>query len=98
YWALLPLVARAQAGGGPQLYGMLLAAIGGGAIAGAFAIPWLRAKLGADGLVAAGQLGTALAMLLFGFAHEPVVAIAASLLAGVCWIAAVSTLNVSTQV
>lgn len=98
YWALLPLVARTQVAGGPQLYGLLLAAIGGGAIAGAFAIPWLRAVLGADGLVAVGQLGTALAMVLFGFAREPAIAVAASLLAGVCWIAAVSTLNVSTQV
>lgn len=98
YWALLPLVARTQVGGGPGLYGLMLAAIGGGAVAGAFAIPWLRAKLGADGLVVAGQIGTAVAMLGFGFAREPASALAASLLAGVCWIAAVSTLNVSTQV
>jgi predicted MFS family arabinose efflux permease len=98
YWALLPLVARKQVAGGPELYGLLLAAIGGGAIAGAFAIPSLRAKLGADGLVAAGQVGTALAMALFGIAREPAIAAMASLIAGVCWIAAVSTLNVSTQV
>jgi predicted MFS family arabinose efflux permease len=98
YWALLPLVARTQIAGGPQLYGLLLGAIGAGAVGGAFVIPWMRATLGADGLVAAGQAGTALAMVLFGFAREPAVAIAASLLAGVCWIAAVSTLNVSTQV
>jgi branched-subunit amino acid transport protein len=89
---------RTQVAGGPQLYGLLLAAIGGGAIAGAFAIPRLRAKLGADGLVAAGQAGTAVAMALFAFAREPAMAVAASLVAGVCWIAAVSTLNVSTQV
>jgi len=28
YWALLPLVARSQIGGGPELYGLLLGAIG----------------------------------------------------------------------
>ena len=98
YWALLPLIARTQVAGGPELYGLLLASIGAGAIGGAFAIPWLRARLGADGLVAAGQVGTALAMLLFGLARQPAMAVAASLLAGVCWIAAVSTLNVSAQV
>jgi predicted MFS family arabinose efflux permease len=98
YWALLPLIARTQVAGGSTLYGVLLGAIGGGAVAGAFAISWLRAKLGADGLVVAGQVGTALAMALFGVARAPALAAAASVLAGVCWIAAVSTLNVSTQV
>ena len=98
YWALLPLIALTQVTGGPQLYGLLLGAIGGGAIAGAFAIPRLRTKLGADALVAAGQLGTALALAMFALAHEPALAVVASVLAGVCWIAAVSTLNVSTQV
>ena len=34
YWALLPLVARTQIGGGPTLYGILLGAIGAGAIGG----------------------------------------------------------------
>ena len=98
YWALLPLIARTQVAGGPRLYGLLLGAIGAGAIGGAFAIPWLRDKLGPDRLVALGQAGTALAMVMFAFAREPLLAATASLLAGVCWIAAVSTLNVSTQV
>ncbi len=45
YWALLPLVARSQIAGGPALYGMLLGAIGASAVAGAFALPWLKASL-----------------------------------------------------
>jgi MFS family permease len=49
YWALLPLVARNQITGGPDLYGFLLGAIGAGAVVGAFALPWLKAKLGPDG-------------------------------------------------
>jgi MFS family permease len=39
YWALLPLVAREQVVGGPELYGILLGAIGMGAVAGAFSLP-----------------------------------------------------------
>ena len=39
YWALLPLLARQQIGGGPELYGILLGAIGTGAVAGAFVLP-----------------------------------------------------------
>ena len=42
YWALLPLLARDQVAGGPQLYGTLLGMIGAGAVIGAFALPWLK--------------------------------------------------------
>src|SRR5690606_22992678 len=34
YWALLPLIARQELGGGPAGYGVLMGALGGGAIAG----------------------------------------------------------------
>lgn len=98
YWALLPLVARNQLRGGPQLYGLLLGAIGVGALAGALVLPRLKALLGADHLVAAGSAGTALALLLFGLAREPAVGVAACLLAGFSWIAVLATLNVSAQV
>lgn len=98
YWALLPLVTRTQIAGGATLYGLLLGAIGVGAIAGAFALTWLRAKLGPDRMVAAGTTGTAVALLLYAWADEPVTALAASLIAGASWITTLSTLNVSAQV
>ena len=97
YWALLPLVARTQIGGGPTLYGILLGAIGAGAVVGAVVLPRLRARFSSNTLVAAAAIGTALALGLFGVAREPWTAFAASLLAGSCWIAAVSSLNVSAQ-
>jgi MFS family permease len=97
YWALLPLVARNQVGGGATFYGVLLGAIGASAIGGVFALPWLKANLGPNRLVAAGSIGTAVAMTLYGVASGPVTALAASLIAGVCWIAVLSTLNVSAQ-
>ncbi len=97
YWALLPLVARNQIGGGATLYGVLLGAIGASAIGGAFALPWLKATLGPNRVVAAGSIGTTLAMVLFGAAHRPLAAFAASIIAGVSWIAVVATLNVSAQ-
>ena len=97
YWALLPLVARNQIGGGPQLYGVLLSAIGAGALAGAFGLSMLKSKVSANRLVAAAEIGTAAALVLFGLAREPVTAVAASIVAGVCWIAALSSLNVSAQ-
>ena len=98
YWALLPLVARRQIDSGPGLYGVLLGTIGFGAVSGAFILPWLRERLGADGLLASGTVGTAAATLLFGASRVPAVALVASLIAGVSWIAALSSLNVSAQV
>jgi MFS family permease len=97
YWALLPLLARSQIAGGPELYGVLLGAIGAGAVGGAFALPRLKARLGADRLAVAGTVGTAGALALYAFAHTAAVAIVASVVAGACWIAAISTFNVSAQ-
>jgi hypothetical protein len=98
YWALLPLVARDQITGGATLYGLLLGTIGVGAVAGAFAVPWLKSRLGADGLVAVGAMGTAIALLLFAFARQAATAFAASATAGISWIVVLVTLNVSAQV
>ncbi len=97
YWALLPLVARTQIAGGAQTYGVLLGAIGAGALGSAFVLPHLAAKLGADRMVVAGTAGTAVALVLFGIAHQTATALLASLLAGACWIATLSSLNVSAQ-
>jgi MFS family permease len=98
YWALLPLVARDHIGGGSALYGVLLGVIGASAVTGAFLLRTLRARLGADALLAAASVATALATALFGIAHSAAIAVAASILAGASWIAGVSSLNVSAQV
>jgi len=97
YWALLPLIAREQIAGGPELFGLILAVIGAGAVGGAFALRWLESKLGADWLVAVGTIGTALAMALFAVARGPALALLASVIAGAAWTVAVATLNVSAQ-
>ncbi|MFC0242398.1 MFS transporter [Rhodopseudomonas telluris] len=98
YWALLPLVARTRIAGGPELYGILLGAIGLGAIVGAFLLPWLKKRLGPDGLVAAGTLGTAITLVLLGSVRQVELGFAACMLAGVSWIAVLANLNVSVQV
>ena len=98
YWALLPLVARNQIAGGSTTYGILLAAIGASAVAGAFVLRPFRARLGADRLLAAATIATAAATALFGLAHHTATAAAASVIAGASWIAGVSSLNVSAQV
>jgi len=98
YWALLPLVARNQISGGPELYGLLLGAIGLGAVIGAFGLVRVKAAVGPNAVVAGGTAGTALAMVLFGLATTPITGFAASMIAGGSWIAVLATLNVSAQV
>jgi predicted MFS family arabinose efflux permease len=97
YWALLPLIAREQLSGGARLYGLLVTCIGAGAVLGAQFLPQLRRRIGADRVIAAGTLGTALALFTFGATEQPVVAAAGCMLAGATWIAAISTFSVSTQ-
>ena len=97
-WALLPLVARGQIAGGPELYGILLAAIGAGAVGFALVLPRLKAKIGADWPVISGEVGTAVLLVLFGLAHEPIMAVSASIIAGMSWIGVLAKFNVSAQV
>src|SRR5215471_10100765 len=96
YWALLPLLVRARIAGGPETYGILLGAIGAGAVCGAFVLPAV-AKLGADRVMTGATVGTALALVLFAIACAPATGLIACVLAGISWVAAIATLNVSAQ-
>ncbi len=98
YWALLPIATRRQASGGATLYGILLGTIGASAVAGALILPRLKERLGADRLMTMCAAGTALATALFGIARDSGTFVIASALAGICWIGAVSSLNLSAQV
>lgn len=98
YWALLPLVARTQMHNGPAIYGALLGMIGLGSILGSFGLNWLKERLGPDRLAALGTLGTIAALVMYGAAREPVLAMAASLVAGASWIIVMTTMFVSAQV
>jgi MFS family permease len=98
YWSLLPLIARQELGGGPELYGIMLGAVGLGAVGGALLLPKLKGRLGADYLVAAGTVGTALVLIVFALIKHPGTATLASLVAGASWIAVLSSLNVAAQV
>jgi predicted MFS family arabinose efflux permease len=98
YLALLPLVARNEMGNGPEVYGELMAAIGLGSIVATLALNWLKRRLDPNGLIALGTGGTIVALVLFAAARDPVVTIAASLVAGASSIIALTTFFVSAQV
>ncbi|MEO1198156.1 MAG: MFS transporter [Pseudomonadota bacterium] len=97
YWALLPLVARGLDGGGAEVYGLLLAAIGTGAVAGALLLPMMRAYVDVNRLVAGGTIVTAAAMILLGLTTSPMIAIPAAFVGGLGWITVLTSLNVSAQ-
>lgn len=96
-WAMLPLIARQVLSGGPTLYGLMLGAVGAGAVGGALILPKIKARLGADKTVAAGTIGTALVMVILAVVPNQAAALVASGLAGLSWIAVLSSLNVSAQ-
>ncbi|MDX1067520.1 MFS transporter [Sinorhizobium medicae] len=96
-WALLPLVARQLLGGDASFYGMLLGAVGAGAVCGALVMPRLRARLDADGLLLAAAIVTAAVMGVLSLAPPQWAAVAASLACGAAWITALTTLNSTAQ-
>lgn len=96
-WALLPLLARGPLSGGPGLYGVLLTGVGLGAVTGAFLLPRLKQRLGADLMVALGTAVLALAMAALALLPVIAVALPACFLAGLAWISVLSSLNVSAQ-
>lgn len=96
-WALLPLLALYAGGGRPQVFGLMVAAMGAGAVAGAFALPKIRERYSRDILVAAASLLYACAMValaVFSQWYWLCLAMAAS---GFAWIAVLSSLQVSAQ-
>ncbi|MEJ8812710.1 MFS transporter [Variovorax ureilyticus] len=92
-WALLPLVARGMLGGSAGFYGVLLGAVGGGAILGAVLLPKLRQWLDADGLVLTASLLTAGVMAALAIAPPQWAAVVLMVMLGVGWIIALTTLN-----
>lgn len=96
-WALLTLVARRELGLGPAGYGVMLACIGLGAIAGAILLPRLRQRLDADRLMVAASLTFALTMLALAFVRHVWLLNLFEFFTGFAWIAVLSTLNLGAQ-
>jgi MFS family permease len=97
-WALLPAVARGPLRLGAGGYGLLLGSVGVGAVAGAFAVPRARHKVGTNAVVAGGMFAYTVAMLVVGGIASTLLAVAALMVAGAAWIAVQSTLNATAQV
>lgn len=92
-WALLPLVARGTLHGGAGFYGVLMGAVGAGAIVGALLLPKMRARCSADALLLGSSLASALVMVVLALVPDKVVAFVALLVLGGAWIMSLTTFN-----
>ena len=97
-WALLPAVARGPLRLGAGGYGLLLACVGFGAVAGAFVVGRLRATIGANALVNGSMVVYGMSMVVIGTGQKPGPVLLALMAAGAAWIGVQSTLNATAQV
>ncbi len=95
--ALLPVVARDLVGGGALTYGVMLGAFGAGAIAGALANSRLREALSSEDIVRCAFAGFALSSAIIGISSYAVLTSLALLVAGACWVLALSLFNTVVQ-
>jgi MFS family permease len=79
-------------------YGLLLAAVGIGAVAGAFVLAEARTRWSADRVVGAATLAFAVVALVLAWSHSVPLIAAALVLGGLSWIAVLSSFNAAAQV
>jgi MFS family permease len=96
-WGLLPLVASRRLELGPSGYGLLLGALGVGAIVGATFMSTLRAKLSANRIVALSGSFFCAAFVVVALVHSTVGDVAILIPTGAAWVWMLATLNTSLQ-
>jgi MFS family permease len=96
-WALLPLVVNRELHSGAEGYGLLLGALGVGAVAGALVLPRLKRNNSMDGVVTVATLVFAGATVTLACVRSFWLLMIAMLLAGGAWLSLLSSLNVSVQ-
>jgi MFS family permease len=111
YWALLPIFVKTEMQGSASLYGLMIAAIGLGAVIGAFLSPMVKKRLSTDHItwiaasfIIATMLFSAFpvnnALLTYLFPSWPVdeiLAVIGCIMFGISWIWTLSTFSVSVQ-
>ena len=97
FLALLPVVVRSRIHGSELDYGLLLGAFGLGSIMTALWVAPLRRRFGSEAVVGTASVLFAMALFPLASAQTLAPALAAGLLAGGSWVAALTSLNVAMQ-
>lgn len=97
FTAMLPIVVKQDLGAGAGTYGILLGCIGAGAVAGAIALPRLRSRVAADGLILGASLAYALAMVALALLRHVASLYVVSVIAGFAWISVLSSFHIAAQ-
>ncbi len=97
YQALLPSIVRMQMHGNQVGYGLVVGMFGAGSVACALFVSRLRRRIGSENVVGLGTVVFLAAQVLLSSTHGLGPAMAAALIAGLGWIAVMTSLNVAMQ-
>ncbi|WP_010584488.1 MFS transporter [Schlesneria paludicola] len=96
-WALLPLLARTHADWGPLGYGVMLGAVGAGAVIGTILLPSVRNRVNADLIALGGSLVYAAGAALLTIAPGVWTSCLVLLPCGAAWLAVLTEFSSSAQ-
>ena len=96
-WALLPIVATQRLRQGADGYGLLLGALGAGAIVGVLVLPRLRGRMTTNALLMIASLVYAAGLVTLVSISIVAVAVIVLLLVGAAWVAVLSDVNAALQ-
>lgn len=97
FWALLPVIARDLLGLGAGGFGLLSAAFGVGAVAGAWSIPYQLKRSPLDRIVSLGVGVWIAAIALIAAAPWTAPALVGAFAAGMAWVCVLASLSAGTQ-
>lgn len=96
-WGLLPVIADRKLGLTSSGYGLMLGALGLGAVLGAVALSRLRSRFGENILLTIAATGFAAATAVLALVNNFAVVLIALVFGGTAWLLCLSTLNASMQ-
>lgn len=94
---LLPVFAQSVLGGGPALFGFMLAAIGLGSIIGAFALASIPAYYPRHHLIPLAMCTFSVVGLVFSFSKIPILSVGILIVAGMFWLLSLNPSNTANQ-
>lgn len=96
-WAVMPLFAAQVLGAGPTVYGLLLAALGIGAVIGAGTATWFRSRYSSEAIIRAAGLIYGLGCILVALQPGLPATMVLLVFAGAGWVQALSGFAVAGQ-